>query len=163
MKQFISIRSCKGIITIMIMCCIAIYVTPIHAQYTANDQLWNGIASNNVAIVETALDTGADADSRYKDTPNMKGMTALMYACSKGNPNIVRLLISKGADVNLETREGYTALSIAIMRKQLAIAEFLIRNGANVNHSINGESLIANAHRVGDKAAAKLLSKYGAQ
>ena len=39
-----------------------------------------------------------------------QGKTALMYAASKGNTQVVRLLLEAGADVNFANRRGETAL-----------------------------------------------------
>lgn len=48
----------------------------------------------------------------------------------KGNPEMVKLLITRGADVNAKDKEGQTALSLAIRNKMPEIAEILREAGA---------------------------------
>ena len=48
----------------------------------------------------------------------------------KGNPEIVKLLIAQGADVNAKDKEGQTALSLAIRNNMPEIAEILKEAGA---------------------------------
>lgn len=48
----------------------------------------------------------------------------------KSNPEIVKLLIARGADVNAKDREGQTALSLAIRNNMAEIAEILKEAGA---------------------------------
>lgn len=48
----------------------------------------------------------------------------------KGNPEIVKLLIARGADVHAKDKEGQTALSLAIRNNMPEIAEILRKAGA---------------------------------
>ncbi len=48
----------------------------------------------------------------------------------KGNPEIVKLLIARGANVNAKDKEGQTALSLAIRNNLPEIAEILKKAGA---------------------------------
>jgi len=41
------------------------------------------------------------------------GWSTLMFAASQGEADIVRILMSRGADPNLKSKEGETALMIA--------------------------------------------------
>ena len=56
-------------------------------------------APDVLAVIKTLLDAGADIDSR----DNIVGTTPLMTASNFPSPEIVQLLIAKGADVNLRT------------------------------------------------------------
>jgi len=47
-----------------------------------------------------------------KDT---EGTTALMAAVSEGRIDIVKVLIEKGADVNIKDHSGFTALAMATL------------------------------------------------
>lgn len=59
--------------------------------------------------------------------------TALIEACKAGQLDAVRLLIDKGADVNLATKKGYTPIMVAAMNGHKDILSYLIQKGANVN------------------------------
>jgi ankyrin repeat protein len=48
----------------------------------------------------------------------------------KGNPEIVKLLIARGADVHAKDKEGQTALSLAIRNNLPEIEEILKEAGA---------------------------------
>jgi ankyrin repeat protein len=64
--------------------------------------------------------SGADAE----------GWTALMFASNNGKPDLVKYLISKGADVNHRAKDGTSALSWAIKEKYDEIIKVLKDNGA---------------------------------
>ena len=51
-------------------------------------------------------------------------------ASSEGHKDIVELLISKGADVNVKTKDGKTPLLVALKKDQKEIVELLISKGA---------------------------------
>lgn len=62
------------------------------------------------------------------------GATALMFAAQAGNDSIILYLISKGANINLKTKDyNTTALICAVNNDNLRSAEILIRNGANID------------------------------
>lgn len=41
------------------------------------------------------------------------GSTALIWACSKSNPNLARILINKGALINFQDHEKHNAIQMA--------------------------------------------------
>jgi hypothetical protein len=59
------------------------------------------------------------------------GQTALIVACRnpKANPSVVKALLAAGADVNLRSRNGYTALAWAIVRNHSEISRMLRKAG----------------------------------
>ena len=61
------------------------------------------------AIVNILLDAGADIN----EPRDGDKMTPLMWAAYKGNAEMVKLLLSKGADVNLKNSKGKTALDLS--------------------------------------------------
>jgi ankyrin repeat protein len=63
---------------------------------------------------------------------NKGGITPLMMACRYNQYDTLVALVAKGADVNEQDRYGYTALDIAIERRMLACAEYLI-NETTIN------------------------------
>eukprot|EP00919_Chromeraceae_sp_WS-2016_P008855 GHVR01020799.1.p1 GENE.GHVR01020799.1~~GHVR01020799.1.p1 ORF type:complete len:114 (+),score=4.60 GHVR01020799.1:440-781(+) len=54
-----------------------------------------------------------------------------MSASRYGRKDVARLLIERGADINLQNKEGCTALGFCDRSK---VAKLLIENGADVNH-----------------------------
>ena len=64
----------------------------------------------------------------------MHGRTALLTAAFEGNLKNVKNLIEKGADVNVEKKDGKTALLLASGNSNgLQIIQYLIQNGAKIN------------------------------
>src|SRR5688500_10577644 len=89
------------------------------------------------------------------------GRTALMQASSAAK---VQLLLSRGAQVNAKDDEGTTALTRAVDRGDVAIAEALLKAGAEGLNAQNrdGETLLMSAVRAGRTDLAKLLLAQGA-
>ena len=63
------------------------------------------------------------------------GFTPLGLAAYMGRPDVVRFLLSKGADVNYAAPEtGFTALTGAVNENQTETVRVLVEHGADVNH-----------------------------
>jgi len=62
---------------------------------------------------------------------NQGGQSALILACQnpKTRPDLVKALISAGANVNLRSRNGYTALTWALARNNNEVSRLLRRAG----------------------------------
>jgi ankyrin repeat protein len=74
-----------------------------------------------------ALDTNyADVNARER----LYGRTALMIAAIEGNPEVVRMLVEAGSDLNIVDAEGSTALSLARSYGSLDVAALLAEAGA---------------------------------
>ncbi len=75
------------------------------------------VATNrrNIAAVHVLLEAGANINARGTAGT---GRTALMCAASRGYTAIVRMLLDHGADPNITTPNGHTALSLAQRRKR---------------------------------------------
>lgn len=61
---------------------------------------------------------------------NVEGQTALHQSCMSGNLDIVKLLVTCGADVQLANRDGWSALHIAAWKGHRDIALYLINANA---------------------------------
>lgn len=73
--------------------------------------------NNNANGVRTLLDLGVPVDARYSGDPYFdiaKESTALHVAAWKAWPAIVKLLIERGASINVEDAKGRTALMLAV-------------------------------------------------
>lgn len=73
------------------------------------------LQSKNVALVKMLLDAGADPNVAAigYNGPNSR-KTALFLTAFKGNTEIARMLIDKGADVNFDCGDGDSALGAAV-------------------------------------------------
>jgi len=93
--------------------------------------VWHG----PVGAIERLLDAGADVNAvsvgdRPDQVKNYEGTTALHQAIMAKKPEIVDLLIRKGADVNRADRRSQTPLYAAVVTEQEEIVRRLIREGA---------------------------------
>jgi ankyrin repeat protein len=100
-----------------------------HPCCSAN-ALYEAARAANLNMVKVLLTAKPDLNRQTKN-----GNTALMHAISTGTPDspeIARLLIEAGANVNLSSDEGVTALTLAVQRS-LATVRALLAAGANVD------------------------------
>jgi len=95
---------------------------------------------------------------------NDDNFSPLMFAVIKNNLSLVRLLLERGASVNLKTpTNNFVAISRAIYLDTTDVLELLIEYGANVNHqSPGGEPLLIYAMRDYQLDAMKVLLAAGA-
>ena len=56
-----------------------------------------------------------------------------MYAALGGDPAVTRALLESGATVNLSSRNGWTALMVAVAKGRGEVAQLLLAGGADVN------------------------------
>jgi ankyrin repeat protein len=66
-------------------------------------------------VIQLLLDAGADIDSATN-----AGNTALHSAAARGYPNVVRLLVSRGADPHRWNVNGHTPEDLAVRLAELA-------------------------------------------
>lgn len=92
------------------------------------------------------------------------GTTALMIAAENGHDEVCRLLIEKGADVNISDQLGDSALSIAASNGRSNLCALLIEHGADVNKpGAFGEGLLETAAQRGHAQTLELLFKHAAK
>ncbi len=108
--------------------------------------MWAVAAPRNAgAMVKLLLAKGADVKPRalYTDWPSqitsepraqyrpVGGLTALLYAARDGCYDCIEALIGSGADVNMPTPEGVTALMLALDNDHNNVAKLLLDRGAS--------------------------------
>ena len=101
------------------------------------------VMSGQEQLVAAALAKRPAVDEmvRVGETPYAKPETALMIAAARGHQAIARMLIDAGANVNLISAKGYTALHKAAWDGQdAAMVSLLIKAGAdpNVSNKLDG-------------------------
>jgi ankyrin repeat protein len=71
---------------------------------------------------------------RARAIPSPSGaMTPLMFAAREGHTETARLLVDARAKLDMQSANGTTALSIAIINNHIELARYLLKQGANPN------------------------------
>lgn len=85
-------------------------------------------------------------------------------AALSGNLDILRVLHSNGADLNVQTQNGFTALYMAAQENHLQCVEYLIENGCNTRlTTVDGFTPLDVAIQQGHKQVSQYLLKSLAQ
>ncbi|KAI9040399.1 ankyrin repeat domain-containing protein [Aspergillus affinis] len=100
------------------------------------DEIAFAIEKSYPEAIASMLRKGLDPDTfLHQEKPDQPG-TLLAWAAGYRQKSLAQLLIDKGASVNLEDENGWTALTFASSTKgQSEIAELLIHHGALVKYS----------------------------
>ena len=147
-----------------------IEVIKILLKYQADVTLKNqyGLTALDVALInrnEEIAELLIEHGGNDLNSANLAQKTALLFALESGQLKTAKLLIQKGADLNLTDQTGFPPISYALHSvDNLEILELLLKNGANVNiTNESGLSPLMQAVSQGNNIeTVKLLLKYGA-
>ena len=120
-------------------------------------ELNNAVRSGDTETVERLLKTNK-VNRFYKDT------SALMVACQCGHVALVKLLVKKGANVNLQNGSGWSALMKAAVSGNVEVTKTLLECGAKTSLKTSEEgSALMIACRSSNKSSkvVKLLLQQG--
>lgn len=104
-------------------------------------QLIDAVKTDQLAKVEEALNSGADIHEQDE-----QGWTALNWAAGKGNMDVVKLLLARGADVFRVGRDQRTPYKIALAAKHAEVARLLKETEDKANGT-SGDSSVKNYAR----------------
>jgi uncharacterized membrane protein YphA (DoxX/SURF4 family) len=90
--------------------------------------LMRAASHEDLKLVQQLLSAQGNANVNALD---QTGQTALIIACqnAKANPDVIKALLAAGADANLRSRNGYTALTWALNRNNAEVVRLLRRAG----------------------------------
>jgi ankyrin repeat protein len=92
------------------------------------DELFDAISEGELDRIAALLDAGADVNGC-----GMFGTTALGYACLCNQFTAARLLVARGAEINLLDCNDYTPLDTAVSRASPEFREWLVGIGGRRN------------------------------
>jgi ankyrin repeat protein len=111
----------------------------------------------NKTIVDLLLKHGASIDLQSED----RGNSALMDAVAGAHDGIAGDLLSRGAAVDLQSKDGQSALVIAVGKNNVSIAEMLLEAGADPDQQDKlGFSARKYAKLFHDPKMSALLERY---
>lgn len=87
------------------------------------------VRERHVDMVKTLIEEGALVDAASKD----RNYTALMDAAQIGEIEITKLLLEHKANPNIQSKDGRTALILAVGRQDVEIIEMLLKNHSDYN------------------------------
>ncbi|GBG33318.1 Ankyrin repeat domain-containing protein 50 [Hondaea fermentalgiana] len=87
-------------------------------------------------IANWLLDQDEYAEAAVLDAKTRAGWTALMQAVKNRQIGIIKRLIMRGADLNVQKTDGYTALLLACARGYYPEAKLLIKSGAMLTQGL---------------------------
>ena len=121
--------------------------------------LLNSISTNSVQTVQLALNSGVSANTRNRSS----GLSALMLAASKGNTEIIELLLRSNADINSRDKQRKTALFWAAVSNHSAAVKQLLDYGARADlRDQNGETALMQVAWAGHSNVVQELVKKDA-
>ncbi len=83
--------------------------------------------SKHLAVAQLLLARGAELDLQSED----RGYSPLMDAVAAGSFDLAELFLSKGANPDLASKDGQTALVVAVGRNDVPTARILLQYGAD--------------------------------
>lgn len=119
----------------------------------------DALSKGNVAVVQKYLNNGVGVNDQYF------AWSALQIAANKGQLEVVKLLVDKGADLNYKHPiTKMTALSLAAVDGYSDIVSYLLSKGADPNIKLRGGvSVVRVVRDQGNTAMVELLEKNGAK
>jgi ankyrin repeat protein len=120
----------------------------------------NSAHNGNVGTMKLLLALGANANEL--ECPTDRCRTPLIAAVQGGQYEAVKLLISRGADVNKRMKRGQTALMFASYYGHTELVKLLLASGADVNTDFEGDTALSWAKQQGHAEIVSLLIATGA-
>lgn len=103
-------------------------------------------------------------DDTYINKQNEKGFTALMLACANNNGPATKILIDKGAEINMCASDKKTALMLASECNAHDIVILLLKYGANIYAQDNDDmTALTIAAKYNSDETVKILKKVHCQ
>ncbi|XP_017331350.1 kinase D-interacting substrate of 220 kDa B isoform X3 [Ictalurus punctatus] len=124
----------------------------------ASQSIFSHVEEENLSALRAYLDKHRDVDSRSDN-----GQTPLMLAAEQGSVEIVQELIRRGANVELDDVDCWTALISASKEGHVEVVKELLANNANLEHRDMGgwTALMWGAYK-GRVEVVRLLLEKGA-
>jgi ankyrin repeat protein len=102
-----------------------------HDRFASSNErsprLFEAVYREDIATLRRLLESGMPIDASFSE----EGLTPLAYAAFHGKLTAARFLLSRGADINAVSLNGYTPLITAIVQEQEAVAILLLEKGAD--------------------------------
>lgn len=132
---------------------VCVYSPPL-VFYSQNDRLllhWAALGGRDHLLEFIFAQPNPPAVDIVDDT----NASPLILATLKGSLHCVKLLLAKGADVNLKNWQGHSPFQYACSKGYQDVAEFLLQNGADPNIKDNRND--TPLHRLASQGRSELM------
>ncbi|XP_047184542.1 kinase D-interacting substrate of 220 kDa B isoform X3 [Scophthalmus maximus] len=131
--------------------------TSIKMTTLAIQNLFSYVEEENLAALKSHLDRFREVDGRSDN-----GQTPLMLAAEQGSLEIVQELVRRGANVNLDDVDCWSALICAAREGHMEVVKELLENSAYIEHrDMGGWTALMWAAYKGRWEVTKLLLEHG--
>jgi ankyrin repeat protein len=107
------------------------YERNVHEYYNS---LMSNVKQGNFDSAKKRIKAIVHSDVAFNpDYQNSEGLTPLMIACSKNNPDMVDLLLRNNFSIDLQDKKGNTALMLAVQKGNLEIVKAFLNKNPNLD------------------------------
>lgn len=150
----------RFILTIVFVFALVVTSNSIFGQNDTLPSMVQFVAEGSADDINDILSNNADINAKI----NELGWTYLHAAVSFRRDDVVKMLVEKKADLDVQDNSGKTPLFIAVETGQNNIVDLLITNGANVNiSSYNGDNPLSMSQKIGLSKISDTLISNNAQ
>lgn len=93
------------------------------------------LGEGHAAIVKWLIDHA----SANIEAHTINGLTALYWSSARGHPEVVSLLLNRGADINRANRSGLSPLMVAANNRHVGVVELLLSH-KGINLEVQDEA-----------------------
>jgi hypothetical protein len=134
--------------------------------FNSSDNLWKKSLLRNYTgrpdVIEALLDYGVNVNMCIIMNGKEERATTL-HAAAGVSPVTTELLIQRGADINVITKDGWTPLMYAAVANNFKCAELLIKSGVSVNVSNeDGNTALHYFASFSNEVACRTITEHGA-
>lgn len=131
----------------------------VEASTVVDRNFFRAAYSGQTEVVRTYIENGVDPNAINDDGIEM---TALMYAASNGKVEVIKYLLTHGADINRRKKSGATALMLAANSNNEDAVNILLESGAepNIRDKMENTALIFAVMRE-NQSIIRILSNKG--
>ncbi len=132
------------------------------AKSVRDDPFLEAAFRGNLEMVQQMLDADPQSAREHLESRDPTGMTALHKATWGGHPEIVGLLLERGAEVDARDGSGDTALTLAARGGRADLMDLLLARGADASaHDDQGRGLLHKAAQYGHVEVMEVLIARG--
>lgn len=101
-------------------------------QQALNCLLLAAAEKNDTAAAQSLIELGANINAKASNSTSNQNLTALYFALIHENIDLIKLLISEGANLNAKDADGWAPIHQVVHNNKLEIVKLLSENGANL-------------------------------